>query len=153
MDESQEKQAWIVALRLLAATPKSRGKLFEKLRDKGFAEEVVNKTLDGLEAKGLLSDKAFAQDLVSKYLHSQPSGTRRIRFELKRRGVSKAVCEEVLSGLDPENERERAKEISLQKWARFKNLEPQKRKKKIYDFLLRRGFDFDLIREVVEEIS
>ena len=149
--ESQEKQAWVAALRFLAATPKSRRDLFTKLCAKGFSEEVANQTLDGLEQKGLLSDKVFAKDLVARYTQGKPSGSRRIGFELQRRGIPPKVREEILSGMDPAEEKERARELSRAKLEQFKNLEPQKRKKRVFDFLLRRGFNFETVREVMEE--
>ncbi len=151
--DEQEKQAWIVSLRLLAAAPKSVKTLRDKLMEKGFPEELVEKTLKGLETKGFLSDRAFAQNIVTRFTQGQPSGSRRISFELKRKGVTAKVREEVLEGLNPEEETERARELAQAKWERFAKLDPQKRKRRVYDFLLRRGFDFQLVRDVVEQLE
>ena len=59
----QQNQAWVTSLRLLAATPKTRKELANKLAGKGFSESVVEETLDKMEAQGLLSDLAYAKNL------------------------------------------------------------------------------------------
>ncbi len=151
--DEQAKQAWLVSLRLLAATPKSAKELSHKLATKGFPEEVIAKTLQMLESKGLLSDRVFAQNIVTRFTQSQPSGNRRIDFELKRKGVPSRMREEILEGLNPKEETERARELAKMKWERFSRLDPEKRKKRTYDFLMRRGFDFQTVRDVVEELE
>ena len=151
--DEQEKQAWIVSLRLLAATPKSVKELRDKLATKGFPAGVVDKTIETLEARGILSDRAFAQNIVARFTQGRPSGNRKISFELKRKGVPSKVREEVLETLNSEEERERAREIAGGKWERFSKLDPEKRKRRVYDFLLRRGFDFQLVRDLIEELE
>ncbi len=153
MTEEQRKQAWMISLRLLAATPKSRKELTRKLTEKGFDPGIVEETLDGLEQKGLLSDRAYAQNLISRFVNEKPSGKRKISFELKRRGVPGKIQQELLDGISVEQETENARDLARLKWERFKSLEPEKRKKRVYDFLLRRGFDFNLVRDVMQEIT
>lgn len=151
--DEQEKQAWIVSLRLLTATPKSVKALRDKLTEKGFPDEIVQKTLQKLEGNGLISDRAFAQGIVTRLTQGRPSGARMIGFELKRKGVPAKMREEILEGLNPDEERERAREIAQVKWERFAKLDGDKRKRRVYDFLLRRGFDYQLVRDVVEQLE
>ncbi|MFA6599441.1 MAG: regulatory protein RecX [Candidatus Omnitrophota bacterium] len=153
MSETQIKQAWITSLRLLASTPKSSSELEAKLAEKGYPAEVVRATVEGLRSKGLLDDEAFARQIASRLTAGKPSGNRRIAFELKRRRVPAPVREEILEGLTEESERERARETAKDKWEKWAALAPDKRKKRTYDFLARRGFDFTVAREVVEELS
>jgi regulatory protein len=152
MDE-QKKQAWIVSLRLLEATPKSRRDLSQKLKDKGFSQDLIEETLNELEARGILSDKAFAQNIVTRLTHGNPSGSRKISFELKRKGVPNAIREEILAKIDPEREAERAKDLAKTRWERLANQPFDKRKKKVFDFLLRRGFDYQLVRDTMEALG
>jgi regulatory protein len=152
MDE-QAKQARATCLRLLAATPKTRRELEKKLSEKGYPRPLIGSTLDELETQGLLSDAAYAKNLVSRLTHGKPSGRRKISFELKRRGVPVKIQEEVLSEITSDNELEKAKELALYKWEQGKRLDPMKRKKKVYDFLMRRGFDYQLVREVMQEMK
>ena len=151
--DSQLKQAWISSLRLLEATPKTRRELSKKLLDKGYPEAVVEETLNKLEEQGFLSDLAYAKNLASKLTQGKPSGRRKISFEMKRHGVPARIQEEVLSGLTGEDEAERALELAKPKWLSFQRLAPEKRKKRIFDFLMRRGFDYQIVRDVMSQLK
>lgn len=153
MEDSQQKQAMITSLRLLAATPKSRNQLARRLSEKGYVQTVVRETLDQLEKQGLLNDRGLAQELKSRFTQAKPSGRKRLVFEMKRRGIPEKVREEVLGELNPEDEQNRAREAGLLRWQKFKNLPLLKRKKRVYDFLLRRGFDYSTVRSLVERFE
>lgn len=149
----QERQALVTSLRLLAATPKSRKGLARKLEERGFSQEVIEGTLDRLERQGLLNDRSLAQSLFQSYIYHRPSGRKRIAFEMGKRGIKDSTIEEVLEKYTPQEEKEKASELARDKVLRWKKLERMKRRKKIYDFLVRRGFDFSLSREVVGEVE
>ncbi len=154
MDQTeQKKQAWLTALRMLAATPKSRKDLEKKLSQKGYPAELVTEVLDRLESQNILNDRAYAANLISRYQAGKPSGRKRIEFELKRRGVAGPMREELLSEITEESERQRAFELAEDKWRRFGALDRDKRKKKVYDFLCRRGFDFTTARDCISQLE
>lgn len=149
----QEKQALISALRLLAATPKSRKGLTQKLERKGYSQEVLQNILNRLEKQGLLNDQVYAQSLYRSFLTLRPSGRKRIAFELEKKGIGSALIRSLLDEYSPETERENAWQVAEEKYNRWIKLDAKKRRKKIYDFLVRRGFDFVLAREVVEKLD
>jgi regulatory protein len=149
MESSPKKQARITSLRLLAATPKSRNELYERLLEKGYPEEIIQETLTTLEKDGLLNDRRLADDIRHRFYESKPSGTRRLDFELKRRGISEQIRQNIVDEADPEEESKRAKDIALLQWQKFERLPHDKRKKRVYDFLLRRGFSFDIARDIM----
>ena len=151
--KEQERQAVISSLRILTASPKSRKQLGGKLRQKGFEEKIVEKTLSRLEGEGLLNDRVYAQEVARSFLHIRPSGRKRIAYELKKRGIQDSLIEEVLRTLSLDDERTRAQELAHHQNERWSKLDPIRRRKKIYDFLLRRGFDYSLSREVVETLG
>ncbi len=148
----QEKQALVTALRLLTATPKSRKGLADKLRQKGYPREVLEVTLDHLEKQGLLNDRALAHSLCQSYVHYKFSGRKRIAFELGKKGIRENLIHEALEGYSPEEERQKAMELAQFKWERASRLDKTKRRKKVYDFLLHRGFDFNIARETIEQL-
>lgn len=152
MDE-QAKQAWAASLRLLAATPKTRKELEKKLLDKNFSEAAVQSTLTELENRSLLSDTAYAKNLAVKLTQVKPSGRRKLSFEMKRHGVPEKVQQEILSEMTEEDESLRAKELASHKWEQNARLDRDKRKKKVFDFLLRRGFDFQITRDTIEALE
>jgi SOS response regulatory protein OraA/RecX len=42
--------------------------------------------------------------------------------------------------------------MAKERFERFKKLDRQKAMKRVYDFLLRRGFKYDVVQKVIEEI-
>jgi len=151
--DEQERQALITSLRLLTSTSKSRKALEKRLASKGYLPDVVKRTLDRLEGEGLMNDKVLAQSLFQSFVTQRPSGRKRIAFELKRRGITSDVTQEVLEKYSAEEERRIACELATLKWERWRNLEITRRRKKTYDFLVRRGFDFSLAREVTDGLQ
>lgn len=149
----QIKQAHLAVARLLAATPKSKRDLASKLLAKGFDQDVIDQTLNDFEAKGLLSDRQLAQNIAARFTHTQPSGAKRIKFEMQRKGIPTAVRDEILSTLNGEAESERADELAQRKWETLSRLPLDKRKKKVFDFLLRRGFEFGAVQEALSKLS
>lgn len=151
--ESQAKQAWLTSLRLLTATPKTRKELEKKLLEKGYPQPIIQETLNRLEEQGLLSDQTYAKNLLSRLTYDKPSGRRKISFEMKRRGVPARIQEELLAAVSVEEETAKASELAQHKWLQGSQLDPEKRKKKVYDFLIRRGFDFQIARDIIERLE
>ncbi len=152
-EDSKEKQAWITALRLLAATPKTRKEMAQKLADRGYAPNVVQQTLQQLEKQNILDDRVYAANLLQRFRFMQPSGCGKMRFEMKRHGISSEIQEELMGDWTKEEEFNRAKEAAQGRWERLSQLSPEKRTKKVYDFLARRGFDFQICREVTAALG
>ncbi len=148
---SGEKEAWNFALKILGISPKSRNEMLERLKTKGFDAALAEKTVGRLEAAGYLNDRALALSLVSRMASSRKGfGKRKAAFELKRRGFEPGAASEALEELTSDVQREAAEALVQSVWEKAKKLEPLKRKKKLFDTLVRRGFDFEMAKHVIE---
>jgi len=147
------QQALITCLRLLAASPKSGQELRKKLAAKGFSAEIIDRAIHDLRTQGILDDTAYAKDLMARLTLGKGVGSHRIAFELKRHGISKKISDELLETLSSEDETERALELARMKWAGWALLDPQKRKKRLYDFLIRKGYDFQIAQDILQKLS
>ncbi len=152
MDEEQRKQAMITALRSLTMNDKSEHDLTVKLRDKGYSEPVIAFTLDRLKAEGFLSDQAFAQKLSDRILLAKKAGTHKLAFELKKKRIPESIRKEVLSVVDPEQQRLQALEIAELKIRSFRDTDTRVLRKKLYDFLIRKGYDFQLAQNTAMSV-
>lgn len=137
------------AVRLLTASPKSRKNLGQKLLDRGYEEDLVRRILEKLENQGILNDRSYGTALLQSYIHYKVSGKRRISFELKKKGLPPELIEDLVGQYPEATEREKALELARLKWLKDRKLEALKRRKKIYDFLIRRGFDYAIAREAL----
>ena len=148
----QFKQGYLYAVRLLAASKKSGQEVRKRLLDKGYSKETIEQVVSELEKQQILSDQKLIEETVQGALQAKRYGRRRIFLELKRRGVALNRVEKALSDYPKEVEEENAKALAESHWEKLKKVEPQKRKKRLYDFLLNRGFDFELARDIVDQM-
>ncbi len=150
---SLEKEAWNFALKILGISPKSRNEMIERLKTKGYTGGLAEKTAARLEAVGFLNDRALAAGLVARMAASRKGfGKRKAAFELKRRGFDAAAAAEALEALTGEVQKESAEVLAQALWAKTGKMPFLKRKKKLFDTLVRRGFDFGMTQQVIEKV-
>ena len=147
------KQAFITSLRLLAASPKSGQELKKKLTGKGYSDAVIDEALSRLRAQGVLDDTLYARDMMMRLTLGKAAGRHKVAFELKRHGVSQKIRNELLETLSDADESGRALDSARLKWAGWSKLDPQKRKKRLYDFLIRKGYDFQIAQDILQKLS
>lgn len=144
-----------VALNYLSYRARTEKEVRTKLVQKGFGEPVVDAVVERLYALHYLDDAAYARSFVSGRFKSRGYGPARIRGDLIRRGVDRPLIEDALGEvLEPEATYDVAKEQAEKRWTRLAT-EPdiQKRRKKLSDFLLRRGFSYDVVRRIVADVA
>lgn len=136
------------ALRLLKVRPRTEAEIERGLRAKGCPEAAIRRVIEDLKASGQLDDRLFARLWAAEKLRRGASGRRRILSELRAKQVDERIAEEetdkVLSG---ENEIEIAKQLALARTARMAALPAEAKKRRLFGYLLRRGFDSDVARE------
>jgi regulatory protein len=115
---------------------------------------VVDTVVSRLIELGYLDDVDYARRFASARLERQ-YGPRRIVQELRRKGVPSEIADEAVAGARDEGEiRERAVALARQRAARLhRESDPRKRKKRIYDHLIRRGFDSQLAWSIVNALD
>lgn len=137
------------AVRLLAAKPRSVRELRERLLEKLWTnEEIVESVLEKLKDYKYLDDEQYAHDLALSKLRQKPQGKRRLQQSMSLKKLDRETVENAIAAAFetiPESEQI---DSALAKRLRLKGF-PQTREdtKKFYDYLLRLGFGFDLIRE------
>lgn len=151
--EASVKKCLQYALRLLSISPRTQSKLEERLKEKGYGVTIVREVMNYLSDRKLVSDAAYAKAYVEEMTERKPCGRHRLKYELKRRGVKEALTEEALSSRDRQSEYELALGLAKERAEKLTNVEAMKRKKRIYDFLIRRGFDFEVARKVIGDID
>jgi regulatory protein len=143
------------ALTLLAHRPRSIVELRRKLLQKGDAadvEEVVARLRD----QQLLDDADFARDFARSRIVAAGTSRRRIAQELGRQGVSREVAERAIEDLEEAEGLDSAaavQRVAEKKWKTLLDLDEFTRRRRLYAFLARRGFDPDEIRGVMNTIG
>lgn len=150
----QVQAARVKAWRYLAARPRTRHEVQQKLRQQGFPDHVITQVMAYLEARGNLNDAAYAQAYLSSRLHRRGDGPQRVRRDLHRHGVRRDIVEETLQQhLDADEVLEAARLQARKRWPRLAGDADAVRHKKLLDFLRRRGFAYDTAHQVVQECA
>ena len=141
------------AYALLRQRPRSVYEIRSRLKLKGYADNLIEDVVASLERAGELNDERFARFWVESRMHMNPAGDVVLKHELKRNGISDSIIEAVLTEkAEKYDEYEIALSMAKDRFERLKKLDRRKATKRIYDFLMRRGFKYDNIRRVVENL-
>ncbi|MGQ9455375.1 MAG: regulatory protein RecX [Armatimonadota bacterium] len=145
------RKAYEGALKLLAYRDRSISEIRKRLLSADFPEDVVDEVVSRLSNEGMLDDKKFSQEWVSSRATSKPMGKTRLVWELRSKGVDTDIIEEVLNDFDDDTELMLARSAAQDKFRRVNREDPSFRTR-LTSFLMRRGFDWDVIRRVVDEL-
>ena len=141
------------AFRLLRVRPRSERELTSRLEGKGYDAAAVRRVVEDLKTRGMVNDQKFARFWIDSRMHLNPVGDVILKHELRAKGVSDDIIEATLSsrgvGYD---EYEVAKAMAVERYRRLEKIDRRKATKRVYDFLLRRGFKYDVIRRIIEEL-
>lgn len=146
--EDQYSRAYQMSLRYLGYRARSRKEIETYLRGKEFTEDVVESISARLEEQGYVNDEEFARAWLRERSRFNPKGARALRYELRQKGVTDPVIDQVLTDVDEDEAAWAAVEAKLSSWQR---LDRQAFRRKLSGHLSRRGFNYDQIRAVDEK--
>lgn len=150
--ESDIGKIYARVLRFASLRPRSEKeiKLWFKRKniDSSLGTEVFNK----LKNIGLVDDGAFAKWWVGQRREFRPRSKIALISELKQKGIAREIIDEVLEGVDTSSELEFAKRVALKKLRVLSGLPFDKKKKKLFGFLGRRGFSWETANKTIDEL-
>ena len=143
------------AAKLLAAKQRSVEELREKLSTtRGATKAMVDEAIERLREYGYLDDAKFAQTYASLRLRERPIGRRRLQRDLWLKKVDKQIVESALDEVFESTPEDDLIDRAIAKRIRLRG-KPKTREesKKLFDHLLRQGFEFELVSEKVRAIA
>lgn len=151
VDEILTKRAKLRAMHLLQKMDRTKWELERKLQESGYPQVVVKRALEYVESFHYIDDKRYA----AMYIQSQKTkkGKARIKMELMRKGISAELIAEVFSETENEIDTREAICSLIEKKYSYSEEMDEKEKRRLYGFLLRRGFSSSDILSVFREIS
>jgi regulatory protein len=139
--------ATAAALRLLSYRQRSEAELRQRLTRRGTPPTVVDETLARLRKMGLVDDSAFAQAWVERRESASPRSRRLLRQELLAMGVGGDISCDLLDGVDDADAALRA---AARRTASLRGLPCSEFRRRLGNFLRRRGFGHALVRRTVD---
>ena len=135
------------ALHFLGYRARSRSEVRERLRRYGYGEETVGAVIGRLEELGYLDDEEFARTVVRE--KARRYGPRRVSADLRRSGVDTELAQDIVEEEFAErSEVEAARSAAARRYNRGGSDAEARR---VYGFLMRRGYSADVCAEVARE--
>ena len=143
------RQAQNIALRYLAPRLRSEAEITLKLRRSGFHDDTIQEVLSRLREQGLVNDGAFAKFWRENREVHRPRSRRLLELELRQKGVDTETILKAISEVDDKLSAYRA----AQKKARsLSGLDYPSFRKRLGVHLKRRGYSFELIYQIIDQV-
>ena len=143
------------AIALLAMRPRTQQEIADALRKNAYPERTIARVMARLDEAGYINDSDFAEQWAASRTN-KGMGSRRIRMELRRKGVGSEAIDEALSAIDEDDLLSGALKAA-RKAASGKDLFDPKDRQKILAALARRGYGYteakqalDMLKEEIE---
>jgi len=75
-----------------------------------------------------------------------------LRQELTKKGIDKGTIDRLIAGIDDEEEHEMALKAAKKQAVHYKGLDKKVAKRRLYGFLMRRGFELGTVGSVVKQL-
>ena len=151
-EEGAALAAYDRALNMLAFQPRSSRDLRRRLVQKGESEANAERAVERLVAAGLLDDAAFARQVARSKLLGHGASRRRLQQELFKRGVDRRLADEAIGEVlsdEQVDEGEVVERLARKKLRSLDALDEPSRRRRLYAFLARRGYDGEVIRRAM----
>ncbi len=146
------REAKSAAIRLLAHTARTRGYLEQRLRGKGLAAEAVEEALGDLQSAGYVNDEQYARDRIDALLRKSKRGPLALTHKLVQEHVDGDLAERIVhETLRDEDLSAWAREVAVERSRRLRDLDVETARRRLYDYLKRRGFSSGHCMSAVEE--
>ncbi len=147
--EDTREWAYQQSLLFLSYRARSEKEIRQNLQKHEISEEVIEETLVRLRNAGLANDNDFARLWVENRSTFHPRSKKALAIELRQKGLNDEAIQHSLVGVDEET---LAYEIGLKRATRFRGLAWMAFRKKLSEFLARRGFSYSVIAPIVSKI-
>jgi regulatory protein len=141
------------AMRYLQTRLHSTSEIRSKLMKREYGQTIVDAVVEDLARLGYLDDERFAKTKALSAAQHKHHGKQRAKMELLKAGVKGAVADQALKEVYSQHDSTAvARELAMKQAPRLRKLDPQVARRRLVGMLQRRGFDYDSIRPVIDEV-
>lgn len=133
------------AYHYLSYRPRSEAEVRQRLRQRGFDTEIVEKTITKLKEQNLIDDLAFAQFWKENRLSFKPKSKSLINKELKDKKVTAEIIEQVTEDID---DMDNAYKLGCRRMHLLAHLDYPDFYRRLSNYLSYRGFNYEVIKRI-----
>lgn len=138
-----------IAFSFLNYKPRTEKEIRKKLKEKKISETSIEKVITILKNLKYLDDSKYARMYLEEKLANNPKGKRVIAMKLAGKGINKEVIKSVIdTEYNEDTETRKAKELLAKYLKKVRAKSEMDKKQKCYRYLLSRGFDYEIVKEV-----
>ncbi|WP_190810077.1 regulatory protein RecX [Flagellimonas sp. S3867] len=126
--------------------------VLQKLREMRMIPEAIDQIMAHLIQENYLNEERFARSFARGKFSIKKWGKIRIINELKQRQISAFNIKSALKEINEEDYHNTLNELAKKRLIQIKETNIQKRKKKLADYLLYRGWESNLVYEKLKEL-
>jgi regulatory protein len=139
-------------LRFATVRPRSEKEVKDYFRRKKTHESLHDELFKKLRHLELLDDEKFAKWWIEQRQNFKPKPKRILQQELRIKGIGKEIIENIL-GEEEVDEEKMARELLEKKAYKWKNLPTREAHQKMSQYLLGKGFGWEVIKKIVKNIA
>jgi len=137
------------AMRLLAVRARSEFELWQRLSKAGFSDKSIDNAVEALKRLKLVNDIEFAKMFARNRMVVKPVGEFYLRRELQQKGLSEpAINAGIEAAFTEKGEYQFAWDVAVK--AKKKYAAYEDARKRVRNFLGRRGFHWDIVNDILE---
>lgn len=139
------------AFLLLKFRLRSENELVQRLKLKKIPEDTIKEVVSFLKEKRFLNDNFFAKAWINSRL-KKPLGLKRIKQELRQKGVAKEIIEEETAKVNDYSEGQIILDLAKTRLNRLKGIDQLSAKRRVYAYLARRGFSPEIVIDTLNQL-
>lgn len=151
LDKEMFLKAKSKALNILSKADQSEKNIREKLSS-DFEEPTIDLTINFLKENKFLDDTLLAQRIANTNINLNKFGKNKIKQNLYNKGIDSSLISSTISNIDTDQEYENALYLGKKRYERVKKEDKKKINQKLYQHLAYKGFSYDIIKRVINEI-
>ncbi len=122
----------------------------KKLNEYGLIPEAKEEILAFLTEENFVDDLRFAKLYARSKFYQNRWGKRKIIQGLKKHRLTDYYIREALKEIDETGYKETIRKLMEKKRKTLENISPAEQKRKIYAYLMQKGYDYDEVTEIWE---
>ena len=137
--------------RLFKFRPRSEREIINKLKGKKLPNDTIATAIEHFKKIDYINDRRFAQMWAVSRLTR--NGINRIRLELKQKGIAEEIIQETIGNIPEDySEIETVLTVAKKQLRKYERLDPDKQKRRLYEYLLRRGFRQNTAQKALRQL-
>lgn len=132
---------------------RSHSEVQQKLYELGIHKMHHDEIISTLIEEDYLNEERFAKAFAGGKFRMKDWGRKKIYYALKEKKVSDYNIKQAMKEIDEEEYLKNLKELVEERYESLKAEQYLTRKKKTIDFMVQKGYEFDLVTKAINELT